>query len=364
MKQLLLSSFFVALAAVTNAQITITSSDMPNANDSIVLSQTNNNAVTFPIFADTNAVWDYSLLVPEIQMYDKYDSPGSFTSPFNMLFNPLNTSYGRDNYDISSINIPVVQVTDAYDFLKESSSSLKQVGAGYTINGTPMPFYYTSHDVLYNFPLTYGDIDSCDFKFGLPIPTLGYYGQSGHRVNQVNGWGTLITPFGSFQTILVSSQINTIDTVFVSAISFGSNITRPVRYEYKWLANGMKSPVLQINATVTGTNLVATNVQYIDSLRSNVPHVGIAENESNNSLKAYPNPSSESITIEYTATQEENSNIQIKDLTGRTVRSFNYKTIAGENKTKLSVNDLNAGVYFISLQLNKTSISKKIVILK
>ncbi|MCK6650109.1 MAG: T9SS type A sorting domain-containing protein [Bacteroidia bacterium] len=329
MKQLLLSSFFVALAAVTNAQITITSSDMPNANDSIVLSQTNNNAVTFPIFADTNAVWDYSLLVPEIQMYDKYDSPGSFTSPFNMLFNPLNTSYGRD-----------------------------------TINGTPMPFYYTSHDVLYNFPLTYGHIDSCDFKFGLPIPTLGYYGQSGHRVNQVNGWGTLVTPFGSFQTILVSSQINTIDTVFVSAISFGSNITRPVRYEYKWLANGMKSPVLQINATVTGTNLVATNVQYIDSLRSNVPHVGITENERNNSLKAYPNPSSESITIEYTATQEENSTILIKDLTGRTVRSFNYKTITGENKTRLSVNDLNAGVYFISLQLNKTSVSKKIVILK
>ncbi len=364
MNKIFLSASLFILINTTSAQITITSSDMPNANDSVVLSQANNNVVTFPILADTNAVWDYSSLVPEIQMYDKYDSPNTFTSPFNLLFNPLNTSYGRDNYDITSINIPVVQLTSAYDFLKESSSSLKQIGAGYTINGAPLPFYYTSADVLYNFPLTYGNTDSCDFQFGLPIPTLGYYGQSGHRVNQVNGWGTLITPFGSFQTVLVSSQISTIDTVFVSAISYGSNITRPIRYEYKWLANGMKSPVLQINATVAGPNLTTTNVQYIDSLRSNVPHVGMTENEINNTVVIYPNPNAGTFTFEFTTSQEENSNIIITDIAGRKVHSIEYKTITGLNKTMISLNELNEGIYFITLQHNKTSISKKIVILK
>ncbi|MBL7889659.1 MAG: T9SS type A sorting domain-containing protein [Bacteroidia bacterium] len=364
MNRSILSFCFCIILFTTKAQITITSNDMPDANDSIVLSTANNNSISYPIIADTNVIWDYSTLVPQIQMYDKYDSPMSFTTPFNLLFNILNTSYGRDNYDLTSINIPIVQLTAAYDFLKESSSSLKQIGAGYTINGAPLPFYYTSADVLYNFPLTYGDLDSCDFQFGLPIPTLGYYGQTGHRVNHVNGWGTLLTPYGSFQTVLVTSKINTIDTVYIDTLSFGTNITRPTRYEYKWLANGMKSPVLQINATVAGANLNTTNVQYIDSLRSNVPHVGITENELNNSLRAYPNPSSGSITIEYMAKQEENTSILIKDLTGRTIRSFSYQTVVGENKTRLSIDDLNAGIYFISLQLNKTSISKKIVILK
>jgi hypothetical protein len=348
-KQLLFLFLFVSIK-ISYAQITITNADMPNAGDSIVLSTANNNSVTFPILADSNTAWDYSTLIPTLQMYDKYDSPTTFTSPFNLLFNSLNTSYGRDNYDLTSISIPIVQLTDAYDFFKESTSSLKQIGAGFTVNSAPLPFYYTSPDIVYNFPVNYMDTDSCDYKYGLPIPILGYYGQKGHRVNQINGWGNLITPFGTFQSLLVTSKIDAVDTIYIDTLSFGTNITRPTRYEFKWLANGMKAPVLQINATLNGSTLSATNIQYIDSLRSNVPHVGIAENSNSINFKTYPNPSSEQITVEYDLNKDSYTSIYISDVLGKKVKTVcNEMQTKGQFRKQINLNDLSPGTYIIMM---------------
>jgi hypothetical protein len=364
MKKLLLS-LFVIISTSSFSQITITSADMPNAGDSIVLSTANNNSVTFPILADSNATWDYSTLVPTIQMYDKYDSPMSFTTPFNLLFNVLNTSYGRDNYDLTSINIPIVQLTDAYDFFKESSASLKQIGSGFTINGAPLPFFYTSADVIYNFPINYQDTDSCDYQYGLPIPVLGYYGQKGHRVNQVNGWGNLITPFGSFQSLLVTSKIDAVDTIYFDTLSFGTNLPRPTRYEFKWLANGMKAPVLQINATEGNASLMATNIQYIDSLRSNVPHVGIVENSNTIQFKTYPNPTSDVLTIEYILAKADFTNIYISDIVGKKVKIVcNEMQTKGQYRKQINLSDLSAGTYILMVQTANELSTQKINIVR
>lgn len=363
-KQLLFLFLFVSIK-ISYSQITITNADMPNAGDSIVLSTANNNSVTFPILADSNATWDYSTLIPTIQMYDKYDSPMTFTTPFNLLFNVLNTSYGRDNYDLTSINIPIVQLSDAYDFFKESTSSLNQVGAGFTINSVPLPFYYSSPDVHYKFPINYLNTDSCDFQYGLPIPMLGYYGQKGHRVNTINGWGNLITPFGSFQSLLVTSKIDAVDTIYFDTLSFGTNITRPTRYEFKWLANGMKAPVLQINATVTGANLTATNIQYIDSLRSNVPHVGMVENSNSINFKTYPNPSSELLTIEYVLNKDNYTTIYISDIVGKKIKTVcNEMQTKGQFRKQINLSDLSPGTYIIMVQTANEISTQKISIVR
>jgi len=360
-----LSVILILIAKISFAQITITNADMPNAGDSIVLSTADNNSVTFPILADSNVTWDYSTLVPTLQMFDKYDSPMTFTSPFNLLFNVINTSYGRDNYDLTSINIPIVQLTDAYDFFKESSSSLKQIGSGFTINSVPLPFYYTSPDVHYNFPINYLDTDSCDFKYGLPIPMLGYYGQKGHRVNTINGWGNLITPFGSFQSLLVTSKIDAIDTIYFDTLSFGTNFPRATRYEFKWLANGMKAPVLQINATEGNASLLATNIQYIDSLRSNVPHVGIAENNNPINFKTYPNPTSELLTIEYVLNKDNYTSIYISDIVGKKVKTVcNEMQTKGQFRKQINLSDLSPGSYIIIVQMANEISTQKISIVR
>ncbi|MGZ6522888.1 MAG: hypothetical protein ACXVDT_13725, partial [Bacteroidia bacterium] len=185
----------IFVSAALSAQITVTSSDMPNAGDSIFISVTNSVGTIDPTLTGASYSWDYSTLTPNLQRFEKFDSPLTFPTPFNLIFNIFNTSYGRVNNTITSIPIPGVTLNAAYDFLKESSSKLKQIGAGYTINGTPLPFLYSSDDVIYTFPMNYLNTDSADYQYGLPIPTVGYYGQKGHRVNVVVGWGNVTTPF-------------------------------------------------------------------------------------------------------------------------------------------------------------------------
>jgi len=350
----------------TNAQITITNADMPNANDSIVLSTADLTGVSLPIATGAGITWDYSMLVPTIQRYDKYDSPSTFTSPFNLLFSPLNCSYGRDNYALTTLPIPGLQLTDAYDFLRESSASYRQVGAGYTFNSAPIPFFYTQQDVIYKFPMNYGNMDTSNFQFGLPIPSLAYYGQTGTRQNNVNGWGDITTPFGTFQALLITSKIDIIDTVYVDALGFGFNINRPTKYEYKWLANGKKIPVLQIDANQIGGNLVISNVQFLDSLRSNVPHIGINENNlSISNIELYPNPSSSQLTISYTLLTTETVNISIVDVLGKeVVNVFNQKQLQGEYNMQIDISTIDAGLYFIQLNTKNSIQSKKIIITK
>ncbi|MBL7883381.1 MAG: T9SS type A sorting domain-containing protein, partial [Bacteroidia bacterium] len=351
-KILFISGLFACIHA--NAQITVTSADMPNANDSIVLSTADLAGVSLPIAIGTNMNWDYSALVPTIQRYDKYDSPTTFTSPFNLLFSPLNCSYGRDNYALTTLPIPGIQLTDAYDFLRESTTSYRQVGAGYTFNGAPIPFFYTQQDVIYKFPMHYGNMDTSNFKFGLPIPSLAYYGQTGTRQNNVNGWGDITTPFGTFQALLVTSQIDVIDTVYVDALGFGFNINRPTKYEYKWLANGKKIPVLQIDANQIGGNLVVSNVQFLDSLRSNVPHIGINESDLPiTNISIYPNPSNSQINLSYTLSTTENVVISIVDILGKEVlKVVNEKQMLGDHKKLINISNLDAGAYFIQLNTN------------
>ncbi|MGZ4156826.1 MAG: T9SS type A sorting domain-containing protein [Bacteroidia bacterium] len=352
-KKLLFPSMIFVSAALS-AQITVTSSDMPNAGDSIFISVTNSVGTIDPTLTGASYSWDYSTLTPNLQRFEKFDSPLTFPTPFNLIFNIFNTSYGRVNNTITSIPIPGVTLNAAYDFLKESSSKLKQIGAGYTINGTPLPFLYSSDDVIYTFPMNYLNTDSADYQYGLPIPTVGYYGQKGHRVNVVDGWGNVTTPFGTFNALRVKSTVAAIDTVYISTFGFGTNITQPLRYEYKWLATAQQIPVLEIDAAdVLGTPTV-NNVQYIDSSRAGVPHLGIAENSANNfNSSVYPNPFVDNMLVQYTLNERTHLMMSITDIFGKTIATvLDENQTAGAHQQAVNVADLglSAGVYFFVIQ--------------
>lgn len=363
-KNLLFIMLFIAVHA--NAQITIISTDMPNAGDSVLISvraDVDTNDVTL---TGANYTWDYSTLLPVFQRYEKFDSPLTFPSPFSILFNPFNTSYGNENNILTSIPVPGATLDMAYDFLKESSTKFRQVGAGYTINGIPMPFVYSAQDIIYNLPVNYLDTDSCDYKFGLPIPGIGYYGQTGHRVNVVDGWGTLTTPYGTFNTLRVKSTIAAIDTVALDALGFGTNIPRPLRYEYKWLATAEQIPVLKVDATDIGGFPVVNNVEYIDSIIPGVPQLSIAENSIEQfGANVFPNPFVDNMTVQYELNAKMHLTMSIADIFGKTIAIvLNETQTVGMHQQNVNVTDLGlaAGVYLFVIQTDSAREVHKIVV--
>jgi Secretion system C-terminal sorting domain len=363
MKKIVLALPLFITASLT-AQITITSADMPNAGDSILLSVTNTVGAIDPALTGPSYNWDFSTLTPNFQRPEKFDSPFSFPTPFNILFNIFNTSYGKDNNTITSIPLPGVSFDAAYDFMKESSSKLKQIGAGFTINAIPLPFLYGSDDIVYTFPMNYLNQDSCDYKYGLDIPTVGYYGQTGHRVNIVDGWGMVTTPYGTFNALRVKSKIAAIDSINI--LGFGTNIPRPLKYEYKWLATAKQIPVLQIDASDLFGTITVTNVQYIDTIVPGVPYLGIAENQSSSfNSTAFPNPCIENISIGYNLQEKAAIHISFIDVLGKTVATvLNETKTAGNYQQQISIADLNLvnGVYFLVLQTDKAREVHKIVV--
>lgn len=361
-KYTLLFIGLLVINMLAKAQITITAADMPNAGDSVLISIATADSSDVTL-TGANYSWDYSKLIPTIQRYELFDAPSKFTSPFNLLFNQLNTSYGKNNYQLKTVPLPGIKLDAAYDFFKESASDFRQIGAGYTINGTPIPFLYSPNDIIYRFPMNYLNQDSCDYKYGLPIPGLGYYGETGHRVNTVDGWGTLITPLGTFTTIRVLSAITAIDTVYIEMIKTGSNIPRPLKHEYKWFAQGSKIPVLQIDATITGGVVSVTNVQFKDSLRKDVPHVGIDDLAGNNGMfEIFPNPSHDYCTIHYRVSVNTPITISIMDLSGKEIYNFSETRTAGEQQVVLNTSNLGNGIYFVKLQCQQHFSVQKLVI--
>jgi hypothetical protein len=346
----------LCISSALNAQITISSADMPNAGDSTLISVTNSVGTNNPALTGANYIWNYSSLTPTQQQYAKFDSPHTYSTPFNYLFTPANTSYGKNNYQFTAIPLPGAKISAAYDFFKETSLQLKQIGSGYTVNGIPLPFLYTSDDVVYNFPMNYLNIDSCDYKFGLPIPTIGYYGQKGHRVNIIDGWGTLTTPFGTFQTLRIKSTIAAIDTIFY----------RPLKYEFKWWANGMEIPVLEIDSNVVVGTSITSNVIYIDSARAGVPQVGIAVSTLNNlKFSAYPNPCVDKVILRYNLTKPTEVKISITDIIGKKIADVvDENQISGTHQKSISIVDLKltSGIYFLSLQTNNFKENHKIIV--
>lgn len=363
----LVAGIFISTILIAQTPITITSSDMPNENDEVLVSVNNNIGAIDPSLTGANFNWDFSSLTPNVQQFEKFDSPLTFTSPYNYLFNPFNTSYGRNNYEFSTISLPGgTEITAAYDFYKESSSQYKQIGAGFTVNNMPIPFLYAQEDIIYEFPMNHLNTDDCNYKYGLDIPGMGYYGQSGHRVNLVDGWGTLITPFGTFQTLRVISTIDAIDTVYNTSLSAGTNIPRPLKYEFKWLATGKKIPVLKIEATDIAGNITVSNVRYTDSTRAGVPQVGIAENKAlGMELAVYPNPCVDEIKVNYKLPTTTHVKISITNVIGKTIANVVDQTqLSGAHQKSISIADLhlNSGIYFINLQTDKFKEIQKIVV--
>lgn len=368
MKKLTLFILFIALTFFAKAQITITDSDMPNTGDTIRVSIGQITAAIDPVPTGVNYTWDFSTLQWISQTIDTFLSISQTDPTYQLIFANLPFNPNRANLAARGTfpipPVPGLTITDIYNFYYNSSASYKQVGFGANINGFATPAPYNSKDVIYNFPLNYNDIDSSDSDFSLSIPGLGYYGFNQHRVNNCEGWGTLITPYGSFNVLKVKSTLNVHDSVYLDTLGLGFGADRPVANEYKWLGTAQSIPLLQINTTINLGNETITSIVYRDSLRFPLSVAEITFPVE--SFSVYPNPVSGSFSIAlslkkstiakgiiYNAMGEEATVIIDEMLpAGSTVKIVNSKS-----------SGLAAGVYTIQLTIDGTSLVQKLVIL-
>jgi hypothetical protein len=111
------------------------------------------------------------------------------------------------------------------------------------------------------------------------------------------------------------------------------------------MANGEKVPVMEIDGTDAGGGFTVTNIQYTDSLRSDVPHVGIAEANVSSTISAFPNPAEEQITVQIRGADAQT--LRLYDISGRLLRSIDVR---GKHAIAIDRAELSSGIYFLQVE--------------
>tara|TARA_B110000503_G_scaffold143114_1_gene242642 strand:- start:1073 stop:2353 length:1281 start_codon:yes stop_codon:yes gene_type:complete len=175
-----------------------------------------------------------------------------------------------------TISLGPNSVNDVYNFINSSTTdfSIDYRAASIPTGIALFPIFlmqnsYSDKDEVFQFPLDYQDRDSSTFNFVFnnAFPPL-YYGSSGYRINEVDAWGTLSTPYGTFNTLRIITDMVSMDTISFS----GQNISIPSHVRtYQWIANGERIPVMTVNGLVIAGTFVPNSVEYRDSSRVFTP---------------------------------------------------------------------------------------------
>ncbi|MDB5281803.1 MAG: hypothetical protein JWO06_878 [Bacteroidota bacterium] len=367
MKKIYLLSVAVVCVLRVNCQITVTASDFANPGETVVMSDATINQFLSYHTTGANSIWDYSTLQYNGQHIDTFYKETS-ANPFYILYFS-NTSFNphRSSMFITGgVTAPIIPllpltITNTENFLYKSSSVYEDQGFGADINGIPFPIAFTHPDVIYNFPIDYGNTDNSTSGYSINLPGTGYYGYQQTRTNKVDGWGTLTTPFGTFPAIRVMSEIASYDTFYINSVSQGIKIPRFKQREYKWIGNGQQEPLLQINTQVLFFNIETINIiQYRDSIHI-IPVSGIDEAGNNDiAFAVYPNPANANFTVLYHPVNEnyDGTTLTATDISGRVILS---KSLTGSMES-FDASTWARGMYFITVLNGNQRVVQKLVV--
>lgn len=302
----IVSVAFLILPILAWSQLLIESTDLGNEGDTVRVS----NSEDFDLDYESTGVdysWDFTSLTPVSQAMIEYSnvSDGGFLIASN-FGSGASSEYQASYYQPSDAlpldqigNILPVEITDVSEYSKLDTDSLTLLGLSLTVQGFNVPFKSDNIETKYKFPMTFGDQFT---SYGYTDLNLSpaFEGRIQRMVNRtvdVDGWGLVETPFGSFQAIRVHHIIEERDSVQMEFNGFPINVEIPLpeKHVYEWWTNGQKEPVLRVEMRSLLGNSTVTSVQYRDKFDPNVLSVSNTELID---VSVYPNPTSEVLQVD------------------------------------------------------------------
>lgn len=329
------------------AQIEITSSDLPMADDTVRYSI----AAVLDVeelelgMTGVDLAWDYSWLESTTQTVDTFFTVGSSPFLYQFFFNNnflYPSSYSTHCTRTQDLSAGDFSLEDPYAYYNNNDDTYHQTGFGVTVSSIPFSVPYDGNDIWFHFPMNYLDEDSCDFTSELSIPTLGAWIQTGHRENMVDGWGTLTTPYGTYDVLRHKSLLEASDSTYIDLLGFGTNIPRFDQYTYRWIAAGETAPVMEVITSDLFGSETVVSVRYQDEI-SDVPD-NIQEQRAKTHASLYPIPAEDQLFIKDLGGGT--ALVRIVDAQGKEV--FTGALHSGQS---VDVSNWERGVYISSIQV-------------
>lgn len=278
---------------VLYAQPEYTLSNYAKADSSYLISVGSGADIAITNFVQTGEdyIWDYSDLEITTQrdfIFKTRDNSGYFESFMatcllggGTIFTCPGTWNNLSNL-VKSQNegafLVQAEIENYSEFQKTSNQKVDATMIGVTMKmgetSYPITIKYTAPDVLLKFPMTISNKDSSESGFNSNFNSLGYdiiIKRWQKRVNSVDGWGSLVTPYTSFaQTLRMLTRIERIDTLIYE----GDTVAMPTtEILVQWWSPNYGQPVLIATGNQTENGVVFTSATFIDTLRCLEPRM-------------------------------------------------------------------------------------------
>jgi hypothetical protein len=356
MKKTLLSLTLLTSIGIysAQAQITVDLADVVAAGDAIEQAQdTISNGITIGS-SGANQTWDFSSLhqdeLDTLFFMDASPSPGNSNFPLSNLVM-------QESSDDSSW---VFLTKDASGFFMNGLLQLQQDGSFQAVNFA---------STLITFPSTMGTnfVDSWngvlivlpvdtdpDGPGPTPIIDSVKITRASSLSSNIDAWGDVTTPFGTFASLRQVVEDQTIDTTWTASGGSGvwemidpvlaslfnlDQIAYDTTRTARWWTNNpiSKFPIVEMDYEDNGT------VNNIDWQKSTLVAAVTEQSVSVSTVSLSPNPAKTEVTIKTDLTN--NNTIKILDITGKLIveKSFNTSQIT------LPVSAFNNGIYFYNI---------------
>jgi hypothetical protein len=354
MKSILLC--LLGFAGMAQSQITLTSADVPAANDTLRIS----NAVIDPqmdfLSTGANYPWNFSDLQSADQQLNDYNPISNAQFLIQLSYGPFAEERYRASYYISSTELPIAELTSVlplsieniYQFSRNTTDSLTLIGYSMTVEGQELPVKSDTIETKYQFPLHFGDTYSSRGYTALNLNPIYNAQWRQHRLRNstVDGWGQIQTPYGTFDVLRIHHLISESDSLYINVNNFGFWVPIPIpeSHVYEWRAAGQREPILQVNTSIVGNQEQITRVAYLNQY---IETAGVSENELQ--VQLYPNPAGNLLTV--SASQAMNG-YAIFSPDGKLVANETFTPVHHQN---IVLSELPAGSYYIELKSGSSS---------
>lgn len=348
-----LLTFLILIPTILFSQITLTSADFAAADDTVRISKATDNSIDYST-TGANSTWDFSYLTFDSQFRRDYAPATGLPLLINFVFGPLASNNYRATYFLPATDLPIDQlgailpitISDMVQYSKKTNDSITSIGLSMNINGNGIPVKSDTIETRYAFPLNYGDDHYSRGYTRLDMNPIydAIWVQYRQRYTEVDGWGSVSTPYGTFDALRIKHTITETDSL---RISFNGNpfwvpIPVPESHIYEWITNGEQDAIIRIVTSLAGGNETVTSIEYKDfNLTAGVHELGL-------SFDIYPNPTTDFITV---SNLTKNDSYFIVDAQGKVVQN-------GSATGKIDVTALSTGIYELVVESNN-QIGKK-----
>lgn len=272
------------------AQITYTHTEYAGIGDTFLISRAQLNLSQQDFALDgANQNWDFSSLTAATQRTERFIDPdnGGYRLPF--ITNCILGGGGifacpQEWGNLTDIARKEVEQTGIFDLLPVDISevvrhySIDNQGLQETILGfsvgtgplaVPLPITYDNPDTILQFPLTFGNSDSSIREYDIDLNSLGtdfLFESYQKRVNHIEGWGSITTPYMNYpSTLKIKTIIENQDSITTNGMTLPGNIGTEILYS--WYAPNIGWPVLVASGQIIAGLEIITRVEYLDTLQ-------------------------------------------------------------------------------------------------